>query len=468
MGDVPLRSPKKVRDVNWTVAGILGLLIITALAIVPLTVTILQNRESDALLIDLAGQQRMLLERLMNQLLLASQGVEMQHVRTAALLQERVKALTKGGPTAAQFDRGESFTLPPALTEDIRLQLVEQQQLLDAFQVKADRFLHTPPDAPGYAALRDELVRDNAKLLETANAAVALLRQHADAEGRALIMWEIIVVLLVVLLASVRTWRFLLAEKELRKSQAATVEALRQSDAIKSTLLASVSHELRTPLTAVKAMLFSLQEDGGVQPNPVRREFLKSIDEQLDYLNRLVGNLLDMSRLEAGTMVPQREWHLLDELLEGAIRQVGKVLEGRQVQIDVSRELPPIYVDGVQIQQVLVNLLDNAAKFSPADSPIRVAAAVVNDVLEVSVSNRGEGIPPQDVPRVFDRFYRVKTARSSGIPGTGLGLAICKSIVESHGGRITAESIPGGETTIVFRLPMTAQVQAEKPVMAQA
>jgi signal transduction histidine kinase len=110
----------------------------------------------------------------------------------------------------------------------------------------------------------------------------------------------------------------------------------------------------------------------------------------------------------------------------------------------------------MQLQQVLVNLLDNAIKFSPPGSPIRLSSALAGDVLEVRVSNTGEGIPADELDRIFDRFYRVQSGGSSGTPGTGLGLAICKGIVEAHGGSILAHSVPGGETTILFRIPVTA------------
>jgi two-component system, OmpR family, sensor histidine kinase KdpD len=193
----------------------------------------------------------------------------------------------------------------------------------------------------------------------------------------------------------------------------------------------------------------------------VRQEFLTGIDRELDYLNSLVGNLLDMSRLEAGTLAPRREWQVLDELVEGAIRRVEPLLAGRPLKVALARDLPPISVDGMQLQQVLVNLLDNAIKFSPPGSPIRLTAELAGDSLEMRVTNTGEGIPANELDRIFDRFYRVESGRSSGSPGTGLGLAICKGIIEAHGGSIFAQSVPDGETTIVFRIPVGASPQTD-------
>jgi two-component system sensor histidine kinase KdpD len=459
MGDNLVRSGI-FRSVNWALAGIFGLLLITIISVVPLTLTILHLRQSDALVIDMAGRQRMLLERHMKEILLATDGVDVPYEQTRERLKKRVIALIGGGATAVHLDQDESMALPAAPNDEIRQKLLDQQRLLDAYFVKADRFLNVPKNAASYGTIRDDVLNDNAVLLEVANDAVAMLTQHSEARIHTLIRWELIVMLLVMAVASVGTWRFLQAENALKRSQALSIQALQQSDAVKSSLLSSVSHELRTPLTAMKTMLFSLQDDGDSQPSPMRKEFFKCIDQELDYLNRLVGNLLDMSRLEAGMLKPRCEWHILDELVEGAIRRVEVLLARRPLHVRLAQALPPIYVDGVQIQQVLVNLLDNAIKFSPSESPIQITASLVTETLEVRVSNAGDGIASDELNRIFDRFYRAQPGRSSGAPGTGLGLAICKGIVEAHGGHIMAQSIPGGETTILFRLPLTTSVPA--------
>jgi two-component system sensor histidine kinase KdpD len=454
---VPPRAGNR-RATNWTLVGIFGLLIISILAVVPLTITFLQSRESDALLIDMAGRQRMLLERQMKELLLASEGVQSQYEQTRTLLKERLEALLRGGPVIVGRDPPQRAVFLPAPTAEIREKLLVQQRLFEIFEIKSDQFLQTPANTAEYRAAREDLLEDNAVLLKAANDAVELLTRYSDARSQALIRWETFVVLLIVTVASLLTWRFLEADKALKRSQAMTVEALRQSDEMKSALLSSVSHELRSPLTAIKSMLFGLQDDFGSQSGHVRKEFLRGIDQELDYLNRLVGNLLDMSRLEAGILIPQREWHVLDELVEGAIRCVGASVEGRPLKVEMAHDLPPVYVDGVQIQQVLINLLDNAAKFSIPHTPIRLYAAMVAGTIEVGVSNMGEGIPADQLDRIFDRFYRVRSGRSSTTPGTGLGLAICKGIVDAHGGQVIARSIPGEETTILFRLPLPTEV----------
>ena len=241
-------------------------------------------------------------------------------------------------------------------------------------------------------------------------------------------------------------------EENLRKSEAEKVEAFRQSDALKTALLSLVSHELRTPLTAIKASVAGL--NGFSSLDPLQKEFLYGINQEIDFLNGLVDNLLDMSRIEAGTLSPHCEWHLLEELVEGAIRRLEVALKSRSLQVDLGENQLPIYVDGMEIQQVLINLLDNAIKYSPAGSRIKIAAHMTTSQLDVSVSSEGAGIPQEDLPKIFERFYRLKGPQSRMVRGTGLGLAICKGIVEAHGGRIWAESLQDRGVTIGFVLPI--------------
>ena len=449
--ETPALSSNKTKSHRWPIAGILGLLIITALASIPLTLTVLHYRESDALIIDMAGRQRMLLERYMKELLLAGEGVAAHYEDTRALLEQRLHVLIDGGATKNQFEPPDTVLLPPAPTEDIRLKLLEQGRRLANVTNLGEAFLAAQPTMTR-ESIRRELLEATAALLNTANEAVTLLTQHSEARIQQLIRWEITVVVLVVTLAISATRRFLKAERALKISQTRTLEALQQSDAIKSSLLSSVSHELRTPLTSIKSMVFRLRQE-----EPLSREsadVLASIEEQLDYLNRLVGNLLDMSRLEAGTLQPHREWNVVEDLIEGAIRRLDLFIKNRPIEIELAPDLPPISVDAVQIQQVLINLLENAVKFSPPGTPIRVAALVKDRELEISVTNTGEEIPPDELGKIFERFYRGEPKRSGRVPGTGLGLAICKGVVEAHGGRISARSLDG-ETIVLFRLPFT-------------
>jgi len=243
-------------------------------------------------------------------------------------------------------------------------------------------------------------------------------------------------------------------EEDLRESEVRRIEALRQSDALKSALLSSVSHELRTPLTTIKASVSSLLGQGPEGTAEVREEFLQGINVEIDYLSRLVENLLDMSRIEAGTLVPNCEWHPFEELVEGAIRRTTDFMKVHPLEVKIEDELPPVYVDGLEIQQILVNLLDNAAKYSFESAPIRIEANFTSENIEVRVADKGEGIPQQDTEKIFERFYRVRVQRDHSIRGTGLGLSICRSIVQAHGGRIWVEPTKGGGTTIAFTIPL--------------
>jgi PAS domain S-box-containing protein len=247
------------------------------------------------------------------------------------------------------------------------------------------------------------------------------------------------------------------AEDRLRESEAKRIDALRQSDELKSALLSSVSHELRTPLTAIKGSVSSIIEKTISNLDQEQQTCLKEIDQEINYMSQLVNNLLDMSQIEAGTLMPQKEWHLLEDLVEGALRRTEQSLETRDLQIEIPENMPLAFVDAVEMQQVLINLLDNALKYSPPDSPIRLRVRIDAQQIEVTVSNRGEQIPAQDLDRIFERFYRRRAAHEEPIRGTGLGLAICKGIIEAHDGRIWAESTEQ-EVTVAFTVPVTASM----------
>ena len=244
------------------------------------------------------------------------------------------------------------------------------------------------------------------------------------------------------------------AEEELLQSREEIIQALRQSDSMKTALLSSVSHEIRTPLAAIKAMVYSSPERQANSSALIRDEFLDGINEEIDYLNRMVDNLLDMSRIESGKVVPTREWYLIEDLIEGAIQRVGKSIEHRELDLALDDTLPPVFVDGIEIQQVLVNLLDNAVKYSGKDSVIRLAVINRTNVVEIRISNHGEGIPENERESVFERFYRSSSQVTRRTRGTGLGLAICKGIVEAHHGKIWVESASMKSVTVTVHLPI--------------
>jgi two-component system sensor histidine kinase KdpD len=239
-----------------------------------------------------------------------------------------------------------------------------------------------------------------------------------------------------------------------RLAQAETAaRVLGESDQLKSALLSSVSHELRTPLATIKAAATSLRQGEVAWESETRAELLEIMEEEADHLNRLVGNLLDMSRIEAGALRPQRQWNLLSEIVESALARLHRAAEQHSVQIDVPDDLPLVPVDTALMQQVFVNLLSNSLKFAPPHTVIRVSAQAAGDeTLRVQVSNQGPPVAEKDLEHIFDKFYRVTAA--DRVTGTGLGLSICKGIVEAHGGRIWAENLPGG-LAFNFTLPLS-------------
>ncbi len=234
-------------------------------------------------------------------------------------------------------------------------------------------------------------------------------------------------------------------------------QVLEESDRLKSALLSSVSHELRTPLATIKAAVSSLRGGTVSWESSARAELLAAIEEETDYLNQLVGNLLDMSRIEAGALHPQRKWNALAEIAGSTLSSLRTVTQNHRLIIDLPEDLPLVSVDYVQIEQVFRNLISNSAKYAPANTTIKVSARMLDQTwILVQVSNEGPPVPEEHLERIFDKFYRVTAA--DRVTGTGLGLSICKGIVEAHGGRIWAENAPN-QVIFNFTLPLTTADQ---------
>lgn len=244
-------------------------------------------------------------------------------------------------------------------------------------------------------------------------------------------------------LALERAW---LAQAESR------AQVLEESDRLKTALLSSVSHELRTPLSTIKAAASSLRSGEVGWDSTASTELISAIDDEADHLNLLVGNLLDMSRIESGALKPNREWNILAEIIEGVLGRMKHLAIDHQIKLTVSDKLPLIPVDYVQLEQVFTNLISNSLKYAPADTIVAITAHVEGEMLNVQVSNQGPQIPSEHLERIFDKFYRITAA--DRVTGTGLGLSICKGIIEAHGGRIWAENLADG-LAFHFTLPIT-------------
>jgi two-component system sensor histidine kinase KdpD len=249
--------------------------------------------------------------------------------------------------------------------------------------------------------------------------------------------------------------RVLLAERAQKEQVEAEAERLRTA------LLSSLSHDMRTPLGAITGAASSLLEDRGALPEPARRDLLQAILEESQRMNRLIGNLLDMIRVETGALEVQKDWQPLEEVVGVALIRLEERLREHPVRVQLPPDLPLALLDGLLIEQVFVNLLENAVKYTPPGTPIEISAAAGDDAIVVDVADRGPGLPTGEERRVFEKFYRLPGAVTAG--GVGLGLTICRGIITAHGGRIWAENRPGGGAVFHFTLPRGGRPPAGVP-----
>lgn len=246
----------------------------------------------------------------------------------------------------------------------------------------------------------------------------------------------------------------LVIERELLDEAAEQSVMLRESERLYTTLLNSISHELRTPIATIAGAASSLLDPNTVLNEPARTELTSEIQTAADRLNRLVENLLDMSRLDAGRLQLKLEWCDIGDVIGVALRRLASVLGARPITVTVASDVPLIKMDFVLMEQVLVNLLDNACAYTPPDSALSISAAVVGAWVHIDLSDDGPGIAPEALARIFDKFYRVPGTAAGG---TGLGLSICRGLVEGHGGTLTARNRPEGGMTFSIRLPKPTQ-----------
>jgi two-component system sensor histidine kinase KdpD len=237
------------------------------------------------------------------------------------------------------------------------------------------------------------------------------------------------------------------AHAQLERERARTAE-LTGVDAQRQALLRSVSHDLRTPLATIRAIATDLRDAPGYD-DATRAELLDSLCDEAERLDRLVANLLAMSRIEAGALKPERQAVPLDELLAERARRLRRLFLQVRLELDVPADLPLVDGDYTQLEQVFTNLLENAARYAPPRSTVRIRTRPAGGMVEVAVADEGPGIADHERARIFEPFRRGEGSRSSGI-----GLAICKAIVEAHGGTIGLERTPGGGATFVVRLPV--------------
>ncbi len=236
--------------------------------------------------------------------------------------------------------------------------------------------------------------------------------------------------------------RALLAEESHRSQVKAETESLR------STLLSSISHDIRTPLTTVAGAASTLLAADAALDQRSRRELLEMILVESERLSRIIKNVLAMTRLESGVLNLQKEWQSLEEIVGVVLNRLGERLNDHPVTLNLPENLPLIPFDGLLLEQVLMNLFENAIKYSPAGTPLELSASEQLYTVTVELADRGPGIPPGEEERIFEKFVRGRNAGG----GVGLGLAICRAIITAHGGRIWAENRPGGGAEFRFTL----------------
>jgi two-component system, OmpR family, sensor histidine kinase KdpD len=226
-----------------------------------------------------------------------------------------------------------------------------------------------------------------------------------------------------------------------------------EAEQLRNSLLSSVSHDLRTPLATIAGTASSLYESATPQSRPL----LKSLADESQRLARLVDNLLDMARLDSGSVMLNRQWHVLEELVGVSLTQLEQEIKGHPLHVDIPADLPLLFVDGDLLAQVLINLLENAFRYTPASATVTITATNPLGHVNICVADNGPGLPTGSESKVFDKFFRGSTATADGRRGVGLGLAICQGIVAAHGGEIRAANRPGGGAEFTIILPCATQ-----------
>ncbi len=251
-------------------------------------------------------------------------------------------------------------------------------------------------------------------------------------------------------LAAIAIERIRLMEKQQEAS------LLLESDKLRTALLNSVSHELRTPLASIIGSVSTLLESEMLYSQQDRHELLLNIQDGANRMDRVVANLLDSARLESGMVHLKLDWCDLEDVIGTALRRLREAVRNRDIKFAASSTVPMLRADSVLLEQVLINLLDNALKYSPSSSSIEINLVTEADKIIISVADRGLGIPLDELPHIFDKFYRIRLP-AYRVDGTGLGLSICKGIIEAHGGEIWAENRPGGGAIMKFSLPASPE-----------
>jgi two-component system sensor histidine kinase KdpD len=226
----------------------------------------------------------------------------------------------------------------------------------------------------------------------------------------------------------------------------------RQTEKLHSALLSSISHDLKTPLVSITGALTALLDSKSSLDEPHKRELLETAQEESNRLNRIVNNLLDMTKMEAGVLRISKKPCDLRDLIGACLEQLKDKIDSRNIKIDIPKDFPEVSVDFPFMLKALFNIIDNALKYSPANKPVEIRACLIQGKVKIQIQDYGIGIAKGDLRRIFEKFYRVE--RSENVSGTGLGLCISKGIVEAHNGRITVESMSRKGSVFSIEIPL--------------
>ncbi|MHB8881510.1 MAG: sensor histidine kinase [Thermodesulfovibrionales bacterium] len=245
----------------------------------------------------------------------------------------------------------------------------------------------------------------------------------------------------------------------MREQATAAQQALlkAETETLRSTMLSSVSHDLRTPLAAITGAATTLLQQDKTLDQHSKRELTQTISEEAEHLNQIIRNVLDMTRLESRAITIKKEWQSLEEIVGVVLNRLSEKLKDRPVAVALPEDLPLIPFDPLLIEQVLMNLFDNALKYTPPGTPVDVSASARETEVTIELADRGPGLPAGSEEHIFEKFVR----GSGPGGGIGLGLAICRAIITAHGGRIWAENRAGGGAVFRFTLPLGG----EQPLM---
>jgi two-component system sensor histidine kinase KdpD len=378
-----------------------------------------------------------------------------ERLRVELSLAAVVMAFGKDAPARVQADVGDAEAIRLAHEEAADKILAYGRRPTGAERGKPGRWVRVvPPQAPApRSRTRSRRVRSVPVELEQQRVGAIVMVQTPDSSALSGSDDRLV---------SALARQLSLALERLRLQREATEnEILRRTDELRSAMLNAVSHDLRTPLSSIIASAGSLRQRDVQWTEADRVEFATVIENEAERLNRLVGNLLDLSRIEAGSLKPEKGWYDLRALIREVAGRLRPLSASHKLTIDLPADLPPLNFDYVEIDQVVSNLIENAIKYTPPDTEIRVSARVAAGVAQVEVADRGPGIPREAIPHLFDAFYRAP-GRDARVRGSGVGLAVAKGLVEAHGGKIEAENRPDGGARFVFTLPVEEEAEPEE------